>query len=111
MGRIGTRHVNNPWIVELVGRLYWFTVEFGLIQQNGKLKIYGAGILSSHGETKFCVSNQPQHFPFSVEKILNTPYRNDCIQDKYFVLESFEQLYDCIPEIEERIEAEAPVDV
>jgi len=69
------------------------------------LRIYGAGILSSSGETKFSLSGEPEYFDFDVDLILDTTYRKDKMQDKYFIIESYEQLYNSIPLIKERIEA------
>ena len=92
IGALGTAHIAEERLVSMLSSIYWFTVEFGLIHtQNGK-KIYGAGILSSHGETEFSLSNIPEHFPFDAEVIMNTPYQNDRIQNSYFVIDSFSQL-------------------
>ncbi len=101
---IALKHIDNPWAIQLLSRIYWFTVEFGLIREDGELKIYGAGILSSAGETKFSLSNKPAHIPYDVRAILNQEYWKDRFQDKYFVIESFEQLYESLPEIEEVLE-------
>jgi len=102
IGELGVQHLDDAKAVAMLGRLYWFTVEFGLIQAKGnEMKIYGAGILSSHGETKFSLSDTPDHIPFDAELILNTPYENDRIQDKYFVIESFEQLYKSMEDVEQ----------
>lgn len=98
---IALRFIDDKWAIELLSRIYWFTIEFGLIREDGELKIYGAGILSSAGETKFSLSNEPKHYEYNVRKILNTPYWKDKFQDKYFVIESYEQLYQSLPEIEE----------
>ena len=106
IGKMGVKHLNNRWIIELLGRIYWFTVEFGLINDGTGLRIYGAGILSSHGETKSSISDAPTHIPFSVNGIMDMPYENDRVQDKYFVIKSFEQLFKSLSEIEERIEKE-----
>lgn len=100
MSDLALKHMDHPEKIELLGRLYWFTIEFGMIRENGKLKIYGAGIISSMGETKHCLSEATTHLPFDVETLMSTPYRTDILQDKYFVIESFEQLYNSLPEIE-----------
>ena len=75
-----------------------------MIRERDKLKIYGAGIISSFGETNNCLTDATQKFYFDVEQILNTDFRTDILQDKYFVIDSYEQLYDSIPEIEDRLE-------
>lgn len=100
---IALKHVNNPVAIKLLARIYWFTIEFGLIKENNHLKIYGAGIISSMGETKHCLSNEVKHYVFDVQHILDTRYQNDIMQDKYFVIESFEQLYNSLPQIEKQL--------
>jgi phenylalanine-4-hydroxylase len=79
-----------------LGRVYWFTVEFGLIRERSQLKIYGAGILSSGGETPYALSEIPSHLPFDIAHIMASSYRQDVFQEKYFVIDSYEQLYDSI---------------
>jgi phenylalanine-4-hydroxylase len=102
---IALKHIDNPQVVELLGRIYWFTIEFGLIREDGQLKIYGAGIISSKGETEFCLGNKAIRRDFDVTTIFNTRFRTDRIQEEYFVIESFEQLYNSLPEIEKFIQA------
>lgn len=97
---IALKHIDNPRAIELLGKIYWFTIEFGLIKENQNLKIYGAGIISSKGETEFCLNPNAIHLNFDVQTIFNTDYRNDIIQTTYFVIESFEQLYNSLTEIE-----------
>ncbi len=88
----------------MLARLYWFTVEFGLIREGGQLKIYGAGIMSSFGESQFSLSDEPTHKPFDVAEILATDYDNSRIQDLYFVIDSYEQLFNSLGEIEAAME-------
>lgn len=102
---IALKHIQNPQVIELLGRIYWFTIEFGLIQEDEQLKIYGAGIISSKGETEFCLSNKAIRSNFDVNTIFNTGFRTDRIQEQYFVIESFEQLYNSLPEIDAFIQA------
>ncbi len=101
---IALRHIGNPWAIQLLSRIYWFTIEFGLIREKNGLRIYGAGILSSAGETKFSLSAEPEHIPYDVGRIMNQEYWKDHFQDKYFVIDSYEQLYESLPEIEEVLE-------
>ena len=70
-----------------------------MMREGNEEKIYGAGIISSHSETLNCLNKQTLKFDYDVSHILHTNYRNDIIQDKYFVMDSFEQLYDSLPEI------------
>lgn len=106
IGDLGVKHRANSEILVMLGRIYWFTVEFGLIKENDKLRIYGAGILSSFGESKFSVSSEPKHLVFDAEEIMNTHFENDKIQDKYFVISSFEELYKSIGLIQRIVEKE-----
>ena len=76
-------------------RLYWYTVEFGLIRQADGLRIYGAGIVSSKGESIHCLdSAAPNRIGFDLERIMRTRYRIDSFQKTYFVIDSFAQLMD-----------------
>jgi len=102
---IALKHIENEWAIELISRLYWYTVEFGLIRENGKLKVYGAGILSSSGETVYSIdSDIPKRYPYNIEQLFATPYIKDKFQEQYFVIDSYEQLYNSLPEIEATLE-------
>lgn len=79
----------------LLQRLFWFTVEFGLIKTPKGIRAYGGGILSSIEETSYSIeSSIAKRKPFSVLDVLRTPYRIDCLQVIYFVIDNFKQLYD-----------------
>ena len=104
ISHIALEHIKSPKAIELLGRIYWFTIEFGLIREGGKLKIYGAGIISSFGETNNCLKDDTVKYDFDVKKILETPFRTDILQDKYFVIDSYGQLYRSIPEIKKQLE-------
>jgi phenylalanine-4-hydroxylase len=104
LSKIGLKHHEDPYAIELLSRIYWFTVEFGLILENDELRIYGAGILSSAGETDFSLSDKPLRYAFEVEEVYNQPYRKDTFQDKYFIVESYEELFSSIPLIEKVLE-------
>ncbi|MCL4122117.1 UNVERIFIED_CONTAM: hypothetical protein GTU68_011612 [Idotea baltica] len=104
LSEIVLQHIENPNVVEVAARLYWYTVEFGMIQENGDLKIYGAGISSSSGESRYCVGNEAIHLPYDVKKIFKTPYVKDNYQAQYFVIDSYQQLYDSLPFIKREIE-------
>jgi phenylalanine-4-hydroxylase len=76
-------------------RLYWYTVEFGLIDSPDGLRIYGSGIVSSKGESVYCLeSESPNRIGFDLERIMRTRYKIDTYQQTYFVIDSFEQLMD-----------------
>ncbi|MBI3228821.1 MAG: phenylalanine 4-monooxygenase [Burkholderiales bacterium] len=81
--------------LDMLARLYWYTVEFGLIQSKDGLRIFGAGILSSGGEVEYCLtSDKPLRVAFNVERVLQTLYKIDSYQETYFVINSFQQLFD-----------------
>jgi phenylalanine-4-hydroxylase len=79
----------------MLARLFWFTVEFGLVHTDDGIRAYGSGIMSSPGELVYAVeSEKPQRKAFDPVDILRTPYRIDIFQPIYFVLESFDQLFE-----------------
>lgn len=80
---------------ELLSRLYWYTIEFGLIRQGDGLRAYGAGILSSAGELVYSVRDpRPRRIALELERCMRTRYKIDDFQATYFVIDSFEQLFD-----------------
>ena len=79
--------------VKMLARLYWFTIEFGLIKTPAGVRAYGAGLLSSGGELAYCIDDpRPQRLPFNLERIMRTDYQIDRYQERYFVIDSFDQL-------------------
>lgn len=80
---------------EMLSRLYWYTIEFGLIRKSGGLRAYGAGILSSAGELPYSVNSPaPQRRPVELLRTMRTRYKIDSYQQTYFVIDSFQQLFD-----------------
>ena len=79
---------------QYLARLYWYTVEFGLIREGDALKTFGAGILSSYAETPFSIDDaSPNRIGFELERVMRTAYRIDDFQQSYFVLENFGELF------------------
>jgi phenylalanine-4-hydroxylase len=79
---------------ELLARLYWYTVEFGLIATPAGLRAYGAGILSSAGELRHSItSTEPRRIAFDLPRLMRTKYRIDNYQASYFVIQSFDELF------------------
>ena len=101
LSKIALRYIENPWAIHLISRIYWFTVEFGLIKEEDKVRIYGAGILSSAGETKYSLSEEAMRHPYDVAHIMETAYRKDVFQKQYWVIDSYEQLFHSTDQIEE----------
>ncbi|MBK9236215.1 MAG: phenylalanine 4-monooxygenase [Rhodoferax sp.] len=80
---------------ELLSRLYWYTIEFGLIRQGNELRAYGAGILSSSGELQYAAhSPEPNRVPLQLDRTMRTRYKIDSYQQTYFVIDSFQQLFE-----------------
>jgi phenylalanine-4-hydroxylase len=81
--------------LEHLARLYWYTVEFGLIATPAGLRIYGSGILSSAGESVYCLEDpRPHRIGFDLKRVMRTRYRIDRFQESYFVIDDFQQLFD-----------------
>tara|TARA_R110002072_G_scaffold273612_2_gene434481 strand:+ start:333 stop:1214 length:882 start_codon:yes stop_codon:yes gene_type:complete len=91
-GRGGLRSIGFD-AIEQITRLYWYTVEFGLINTPEGRRIYGAGIVSSRAESIFSLeARSPNRIHFDIERIMRTDYRYDDFQQSYFVIDSFEEL-------------------
>ena len=81
--------------LDRLARLYWYTVEFGLIATPRGRRIYGSGILSSAGESVYCLEDpHPRRLRFDLRRLMRTRYHIDRYQETYFVIDSFEQLFD-----------------
>lgn len=78
--------------LEALGRIYWFTVEFGLVEHEGDIKAYGAGLLSSFGELKNAFSDNVERRPFELEQVINTPYDYSDMQPILYVIPSYAEL-------------------
>jgi phenylalanine-4-hydroxylase len=91
VGRLGVAAIEADQ-GDRVSRIYWHSVEFGLAREGGELKILGAGLASSFGEAHFSLENdEVERLPFSVERAVHTPYKNDAFQPRYLVSESLER--------------------
>lgn len=91
-GRGGQRALELGALKQL-GRLYWYTVEFGLVAEPEGLRIYGAGIVSSAAESRFALeSDSPNRIAFDLRRVMRTDYRIDDFQQNYFVIDSFDSL-------------------
>ncbi|MFO0962202.1 MAG: phenylalanine 4-monooxygenase [Phycisphaerales bacterium] len=91
-----------------LARLFWYTVEFGLIREEGRLKVYGAGLVSSPGESRHClVSPEVDRRDFDMDEACSTPFEIDHYQPTLFVLDSFEQLRDAMRTYAARVREDA----
>ena len=102
-GRVCASISDQP-VLERLGRLFWYTVEFGLMWQAGQLKVYGSGIISSHGECQNVMSGGCAVRDFSLDEVLNTPVKVDELQRILFAVHSFDQIYEAMHEAEQRVQ-------
>lgn len=103
---------DNPYHIDRLARLFWFTVEFGLIRERGQVKLYGSGLISSIGESFHALeSDHVDRRPFDMDRVCDTPFEIDHYQPILYVLESFEQLRDSMNSYAERVLDEAGVTV
>lgn len=103
LGVLGVKHINNKEIVTQLQRLYWFTIEFGLIEHASETMIYGAGIISSSGETDHVMNDGVEVRDYNIFDIIEQDYITSEIQTKYFSLKNFEQLYTSIEELDKML--------
>lgn len=99
-GELGVQHGDDPQKVKGLQNLYWFSIEFGLIRVNGSRQTYGAGIASSYGETNHVFEDKVKVDDFDIDAILEHDFINSEIQNHYFELQSFEQLYAALDDVE-----------
>jgi len=90
---VGGLRAQRLGVLPQLARVYWYTVEFGLLQQRGGLRIYGAGIASSYTESVFALDDpSPNRIGFDLERVMRTRYRIDDFQETYFVLGGLDEL-------------------
>ena len=85
-----------------MARLFWFTVEFGLVRERGAVRIYGSGLISSHGDAANALGPKCDRRPFSLDAVLAQPFEIDRLQDVLFVVEDFEQLFEAVETLRRR---------
>ncbi|MCP4796869.1 MAG: phenylalanine 4-monooxygenase, partial [Phycisphaeraceae bacterium] len=95
---------SDPEDMTRLARLFWFTVEFGLIQEDSRLKLYGSGLISSPGESRHALeSDKVERRPFDLDRVCDTDFEIDEFQPILYVLDSFEQLRDGMNDYANRI--------
>jgi len=88
---------------EAMARLFWFTVEFGLISETETIKVYGSGLISSHGDAANALGPKCSRRKFTLDAVLAQPFAIDHFQDVLFVVDSFDQLFDAVEEMQGRL--------
>jgi len=103
-GKLAMKWMDTPNAIHILAHVYWFTIEFGLLRENGKNKIFGAAIISSHGEMENVYKADTHKIPFNIREMFSTEHNFSNYQSKYFVLDSFEQLCHALPQIDKQLE-------
>ncbi|CAH0999436.1 Phenylalanine-4-hydroxylase [Neolewinella maritima] len=103
LGAIGVKHAGDEQKITQLQRLYWFTIEFGVIRQEQELKVYGAGICSSTSETKHIYTDNAVVIkPFDLDEIMAQDFVIDKVQMLYFAIRDFSELFAAVDELESR---------
>lgn len=100
LGEVGVKNIENKEIVLQLQRLYWFTIEFGLKKGKTNTEIYGAGIMSSFGESNYIYEANTEIIPFNFSSVINRPFKTDEIQSLYYEIESYDELYNSLSEFD-----------
>lgn len=95
--------LSDPEALERMGRLFWFTVEFGLIRQDGEIKVYGSGLISSHGECTRVLEGGCEVRDFNLDAVLNQKFETNEMQPVLYAVESFDQIYDATRAAESKL--------
>lgn len=102
-GKLGLKYIDDKERLVQLQRLYWFTIEFGVIAEKDKIKSYGAGIISSFGETNQIHRHEATFLPFDIHAILNKSFHTDEMQTEYFVIDSLEQLFQSLEIVQKEL--------
>ena len=94
----------TPGEITAMARLFWFTVEFGLVEEDGNVRIYGSGLISSHGDAANALGPECERRPFSLDAVLAQPFKIDRLQDVLFVVRSFDDLFAAVEDARRRLE-------
>src|SRR5277367_3743422 len=89
--------------LEKMGRLFWFTVEFGVIRQGGSYKLYGSGLISSQGESNYVIEGRPEIRDFDVDQVLNQQFSTSEMQPVLYAVDSFDQIYEATYQAERQL--------
>jgi phenylalanine-4-hydroxylase len=101
-GEVSAGLTGSPEMLEQIGRLFWYTVEFGVIRQGGKNKFYGSGLISSNGEATNAIRNNVSILDFDLDTVLDTPVKVDEFNHVLYAIVSFDQIYEAMEELRRR---------
>ena len=93
---------------EMMARLFWFTVVFGLISENDSIKVYGSGLISSHGDAANALGPRCKRRKFTLDAVIGQPFEIDHFQDVLFVVDSFDELFAAVEEMRGRMAPSSP---
>jgi phenylalanine-4-hydroxylase len=97
--------IEDATVLEKLGRLFWYTVEFGLIREGSEVKVYGSGLISSHGECMNVIDGHCVVHDFSLDEVLSTPVKVDELHKLLFAVSGFDQIYEAMHEAARRARA------
>jgi phenylalanine-4-hydroxylase len=103
IGKLALENLNNKTAISLLKKVYWHSIQFGIIATEHTLKIYGAHLLSSRGETIFSISAGVPKYDLNVGIMMDTPYKKGSYQEKYFVINSYDDLYNSLGTIKDEL--------
>lgn len=95
--------IDDEAILERIGRVFWYTVEFGLIRQDSRIKVYGSGLISSDGECSNVLDKGCEVRPFVLDEVLRTPVKVDEMHHLLFAIDSFDQVFEAMHTLEARL--------
>jgi phenylalanine-4-hydroxylase len=102
--------IQDAAILERIGRVFWYTVEFGLIRQNGQVKVYGSGLISSNAECSNVIQGGCAVHSFDLTEVLHTPVKVDQMHHLLFAIDSFDQIYEAVRMLDTRIDRGSRLD-
>ena len=97
---MASKYIGEPEKLRKFERLFWFTIEFALLETNEGRRIFGAGVLSSKNECNYSLSDEPEVLPFDLKVISEQEFDISRMQERIFVLENLDHLYSCLDEYE-----------
>lgn len=101
---IAIKYINHDRAVEFLGRLYWYTYEMGLINEDGQTKPYGGAVITSSEEIENVYNGNVAKYPFDLEHIFKTAYNPFKLQNEYFIINSFDDLFDSLEHLEDKLQ-------